>query len=364
MKKKVLFGITLLLMVGLLASCGGAKQADLDAVNAAKTVAESQAASLQIQLNNANAAVARAQSDLATADTAKTRAETDLAAAQKSIKDAQTKAASDLSAANSAESTAQAALTRATADLAAAKSALETTQTELTAAIGNCPPGNDQYAGAAEIRNFAPVTTTIPGGYESTINTWIAADENQFPPSDATLFVGSSTITFWYTLADDMAGISVIRRGFGGSTMSALNYYADRIVIPYKPKVIVVYEGENDLSAGSSPEAVLQEYKSFVEKVRGALPETKIYFVSIKPSLLRASQISMQDKANVLISNYSQNCAYLGFIDIRAVMYDSKGNLRRDIFLSDNLHLNRQGYIEWTETIKPLLLNQSLAVGN
>lgn len=357
MKKKVLFGITLLLMVGLLASCGGAKQADLDAVNAAKTVAESQAASLQIQLNNANAAVAKAQSDLAAADTAKTQAETDLAAAQ-------TKAASDLSAANSAKSTAQAALTKATADLAAAKSALETAQTELTAAIGNCPPGNDQYAGAAEIRNFAPVTTTIPGGYESTINTWIAADKNQFPPSDAILFVGSSTITFWYTLADDMAGISVIRRGFGGSTMIALNYYADRIVIPYKPKVIVVYEGENDLSAGISPEAVLQEYKSFVEKVRGALPETKIYFVSIKPSFLRVSQISMQDKANSLISNYSQNCAYLGFIDIRAVMYDSTGKLRRDIFLSDNLHINRQGYIEWTEIIKPLLLNQSIAVGN
>jgi hypothetical protein len=63
---------------------------------------------------------------------------------------------------------------------------------------------------------------------------------------------------FWRTLADDMKPLDVINRGFGGSQIAQVNHYVARIVINYRPRAVVLYAGENDLSWpwSKSPETV------------------------------------------------------------------------------------------------------------
>ncbi len=110
------------------------------------------------------------------------------------------------------------------------------------------------------------------------------------PPSGAILFIGSSSTRLWKTLAQDFPDHKVINRGFGGSQIADSVNYADRIVIPCKPRLIVLQAGGNDIAAGKSPERVLSDFKAFVEKVRARLPETRIAFLSIHPAPVRWAQ--------------------------------------------------------------------------
>ena len=104
------------------------------------------------------------------------------------------------------------------------------------------------------------------------------------PPKGAILFIGSSSIRLWKTLARDFPEHKVINRGFGGSQIIDSVRFAERVVLPYQPKRIVFYAGGNDINAGKAPEEVCADFKAFVEKVRGALPETRIAYISIAPN--------------------------------------------------------------------------------
>jgi hypothetical protein len=86
--------------------------------------------------------------------------------------------------------------------------------------------------------------------WESSIRKFEAEDHIHPPHQNAILFIGSSSINFWHTLSADMAPLDVINRGFGvgGSQLAHVNYYATRIVLPYHPRAIVLYAGDNDLS--------------------------------------------------------------------------------------------------------------------
>jgi lysophospholipase L1-like esterase len=149
-----------------------------------------------------------------------------------------------------------------------------------------------------------------------------------------------------------MAPLKVINRGFGGSQAADVIYYTDRIVIPYQPTKIIFYEGDNDIAHGKSPEQVLTDCQTFVEKVHTALPDTIIYFLSIKPSLAREHLWKTMQKANALLEEYTKAHEFLEFIDISNAMHDKTGKLRLNIFQPDGLHLNAAGYQIWTEVIK------------
>jgi lysophospholipase L1-like esterase len=172
------------------------------------------------------------------------------------------------------------------------------------------------------------------------------------------LFIGSSSIRKWKTLHDDMEPLYVIQRGFGGSTIPEVIFYARRIIFPYAPKTIVIYAGENDLvSSKVQAEDVLKTCKLFVKTIKYYLPETHIYFVSIKPSIARLKYLDKMLKANVLIKKYTQEEKIVDFIDVSSSMLDRKGNVKENIFIHDNLHLNEKGYKIWTKKIKKHLLN-------
>jgi GDSL-like Lipase/Acylhydrolase family len=199
------------------------------------------------------------------------------------------------------------------------------------------------------------IPAKTPVGFESEISAFLKQDSVQFPPAGAYLFTGSSTIRKWENLAADFAEIPVIHRGFGGSTMKALDYYAGYIVLPYKPRTIVVYEGDNDLAAGATPAEVVALCDTFIRKVHTELPKTMIWFMSVKPSFARKNQLALQQETNRRLKALIRKKKKTRFIDITPLMYGRDGKLRRDLFESDSLHVNKECYRIWAGHMKRVM---------
>lgn len=175
------------------------------------------------------------------------------------------------------------------------------------------------------------------------------------PPAGATLFVGSSSIRFWSTLKEDFPKLKVINRGFGGSQISDSTYWADRIVVPYKPAQIVFYAGDNDVAGGKKPEEIFTEFQAFVAKVRADLPDTPIYFISIKPSPSRWNKVETMCAANGLIADWIKSQSHLTYVDVFNPMLGSDGKPRPELYRIDRLHMTRAGYELWTKILTPML---------
>jgi lysophospholipase L1-like esterase len=173
------------------------------------------------------------------------------------------------------------------------------------------------------------------------------------PPRDAILFVGSSSIRRWKTLAQDFPGTAVINRGFGGSIIPESTLHASRIIFPYYPRRIVFYAGENDLASGASPAQVLADFKAFVTTVRARLPGVPIDFISIKPSPLRWRLADQFEAANALVRAYASQTPQIVYIDIWPSLLGKDGAPRADLFDKDRLHLNAAGYQLWRDIIAP-----------
>jgi lysophospholipase L1-like esterase len=192
--------------------------------------------------------------------------------------------------------------------------------------------------------------------FEEEIRAFERQDSISKPAIGQILLYGSSSFRLWDNWKEDLAGYPILNRGFGGSQLSDAIYFFDRMVIPYQPKVILLYEGDNDLAAGKSPEQVLADFKIFAQKVKERLPQTKLYFVAIKPSPKRLNLIEKQKQANQLIKTYCrQNRSSLGFIDIFTPMLKDSKVPTMEHFKADSLHLNQKGYDIWKKEIKKYL---------
>jgi len=195
---------------------------------------------------------------------------------------------------------------------------------------------------------------TGPERWEADIRAFEEKDRLQPPPKDAVLFVGSSSIRMWI-LGESFPRIKTINRGFGGSLIEDSVYYFDRLVLPYRPKLIVFYAGDNDIPAGKTPRKLLEDFKTFVKKVHTALPKTTILFISIKPSIQRWAFVEKMRQANRLIRRAIQSDKRMRYVDIGTPMIGEDGKPRKELFLEDGLHLNKEGYRLWTSILEPYL---------
>jgi len=194
-----------------------------------------------------------------------------------------------------------------------------------------------------------------PARFEKDIAAFEAADKSNKPPRRPIVFVGSSSIRMWKTLAEDFPKHKVMNRGFGGSHISDSIAFADRIVIPYKPRMVVMYAGDNDIGGGKSPEQVLADFKTFVAKVQDADNKSKIAYIAIKPSLKRWNLVEPIKVANKLIAEYCATDKRLDYIDIFTPMLGADGKPKPELYIKDGLHMTPAGYAIWTEVIKPYL---------
>jgi len=184
-----------------------------------------------------------------------------------------------------------------------------------------------------------------PGAkWETAIAAFEASDKMSPPPSGAVLFIGASGIKGWKTLKEDFPAQTVVNRGFGGSQIEDSAYYADRIVIPCKPKTIVFQAGGNDINAGKEPAQVAKDFEAFVSKVRGGLPEVRILFIGQGPSPKRWEQREKQQQLNALVKDFIAKGKNMVFIPMWDEYLGPDGTPNTALFVEDKLHHNAEGY--------------------
>lgn len=191
--------------------------------------------------------------------------------------------------------------------------------------------------------------------FEKQVLAYEAADRATPPPAGAILLAGDSQFFRWKTLTEDLPGYTIVNRGIDSFQTSDLLHYADRLVIPYRPRLIVLHVGGNDVNNGKSGDRILDDFKAFVAKVRAALPGVPIAFSGITPGPGRWDQADRRKAANAAIAAYIATQPGLHFIDLWDAMLTADGMPREDLWVEDRIHPNQAGYRIRVEIMRPLL---------
>ena len=182
--------------------------------------------------------------------------------------------------------------------------------------------------------------------------TVLTADDKSINKTNLILFTGSSSIRVWKDLQTCFPKKNVLNRGFGGSEMSDLVYYFDQLILPYQPKQIFIYEGDNDTNSGKSPEQILADADRILSRIRSEVsPTVEILFIAAKPSVARSSLKEQYLKFNSELKAWTEKQKNVKFIDVWTPMMDKTGNVQSDLFVDDNLHMNEKGYAIWKKVI-------------
>ena len=192
--------------------------------------------------------------------------------------------------------------------------------------------------------------------WENEIAAFENADRERPPEKGGIVFVGSSSIRLWETLAQDFPGLPVLNRGFGGSEIADSLAFAERIVIPYAPRQVVLYAGGNDLNAGRPVEKVIADFKAFAGKIRAALPDAEIDYISIAGNPARWGHVDKVTAVNSAIEAWIKEQPRMKFIDVFSHMLGADGLPKPEIFVEDKLHMNAAGYAIWKEVVGPFLV--------
>lgn len=182
-------------------------------------------------------------------------------------------------------------------------------------------------------------------------------DSANFPGINKILFIGSSSFTNWKDVQTYFPTYPIINRGFGGSTLVDQIRYIKDVVYPYKPKQIVIYCGENDLASSDTVSArtAYNRFRQLFNLIRAKFPNVPLLYVSMKPSPSRVLLMSKMREGNKLIRDFLKTKKQTGFIDVYKDMIDDEGKPRQELFLDDNLHMNKTGYAIWKKAIEPYL---------
>lgn len=194
-----------------------------------------------------------------------------------------------------------------------------------------------------------------PARWEPEIQRFEAADRARRPEPGGTVFTGSSSIRLWTTLETDFPGTRIVNRGFGGSELSDVVQHADRLILRYRPRLVMVYAGDNDIANGKTPERVLADFQALVRRVHRDLPDTRVGFISIKPSPARWHLSPAMRRANELIRDFAARDSRLLFVDVFTPMLASDGLPRDELYVQDRLHMTPRGYEIWKSVVGPYL---------
>lgn len=191
--------------------------------------------------------------------------------------------------------------------------------------------------------------------FEKQVRAYEAADRASPPPQHAILLVGDSQFFRWKTLSEDLPDYTIVNRGIDSFEFSDLNYYFDRLVTPYHPRLIVLHVGANDVHNGKTPERVLEDFKAFVAMARAKFPGIPIFFSSTTPGPARWSEAPRRRETNRIVREYIATQPGLTFIDLWDAMLKPDGLPRDDIWMPDRVHPNHEGYLIRVRLMRPLL---------
>lgn len=197
-----------------------------------------------------------------------------------------------------------------------------------------------------------------PEYWEDSIRSLEIAAREAPLPEDSVLFLGSSSIRLWTSLAQDMAPVPVIQRGFGGAQLNDISYFAERLLAVPKPSAIVIFAGANDIirKTATEPTQLLYRYRQLVARLWQVVPGTPIYYIAITPAPHRWQLWPLSQAANRLIERYSSSNALLHFIDTSQMLLGPNGMPLSQFYQEDEIHLSAEGYAVWREIIRARLL--------
>ncbi|MFQ5732154.1 MAG: SGNH/GDSL hydrolase family protein [Planctomycetaceae bacterium] len=199
-----------------------------------------------------------------------------------------------------------------------------------------------------------PTDRSGPKRWAKAIAAFEKQDRRSPPPKNGLLFVGSSSIWLW-KLDKSFPHRKAINRGFGGSEIADSIDYADQLILKHKPRIVVLYAGDNDIARGKSAKRVAADFRRFVKTVHAKLPKTRILFIAIKPSIRRWKLADTMKAANTLIADQCGKNERLDYVDVFTPMLGKDGKPRAELFIIDGLHLNAAGYKLWASLLRPYL---------
>ncbi|TSD62678.1 hypothetical protein FFF34_019290 [Inquilinus sp. KBS0705] len=206
---------------------------------------------------------------------------------------------------------------------------------------------------------IAGITAKAQQGFpfDNEIRDFKHQDSISFPPKDAILFIGSSSIRKWTDLEQRFSGVPIIRRGVGGCTLEQLvDFYTPYILFPYHPRKIFVYAGDNDIAAGKTGTFVAEEFVKLWDMIHKQLPNADVYFMAVKPSNSRLKYIPEVNTANKLVAAFLAKTKKGHYVDLASVVLDANTHLPDNtLFEGDQLHLNSKGYDKWQAVLQPLV---------
>ena len=191
--------------------------------------------------------------------------------------------------------------------------------------------------------------------FEANVRAYEAADRTNPPPPNAILLVGDSQFFRWKTLREDLPGYTIVNRGIDSFQMSDLLYFADRLVLPYQPRLIVLHVGGNDVHDGRGATNVLADFQAFVARVREKTPHVPIAFTSTTPGPGRWAETAQRKETNRLIKDYIATQPGLLYIDLWDAMLTPDGQPRPDLWVTDGIHPNHDGYLVRVKIMRPLI---------
>ena len=181
------------------------------------------------------------------------------------------------------------------------------------------------------------------------------AQSGKIKPRKHIVFTGSSSIAFWNSLAADFPNKNILNHAFGGSQTFEVLHFADRIILPFQPKQVVIYTGDNDIAAGKSPQKVLADFTALFNRIRDQNERTWVTFISIKPSPSRKQYMPAIVQANRLVKDFLAIQKRTSYADVFSPMLSPDGKPNPLLFKSDSLHMVDAGYKVWAEVLKPHL---------
>jgi lysophospholipase L1-like esterase len=197
-----------------------------------------------------------------------------------------------------------------------------------------------------------------PTRYEQSIRQFEEQDATTPPPANAIVLTGSSSIMYWNNDAPaDLAPLTVIPRGFGGTVMNDLLHYLDRVVLKYKPRAVLIYEGDNDTGRNNIPnDMIIAQLEEIISRIHAELPQARIYVLSVKPSVARATTWPTAQALNARYKALAGANPLVTYIDVATPFLQADGSVMTDIFVADNLHLNEKGYDIWAAAVREVLM--------
>ncbi|HEV8443217.1 MAG TPA: GDSL-type esterase/lipase family protein [Steroidobacteraceae bacterium] len=200
-----------------------------------------------------------------------------------------------------------------------------------------------------------PPSPALAEKFEQQVQAYEAEDRAHPPPQGAILFAGDSQFFRWKTIHEDLPGYTLINRGIDSFQLRDMIHYVDRLTIRYRPRLIVMHVGGNDVHNGRTPAQLLEDFKTFVSLVRAKLPQVPIVFSSTTPGPARWDEAPQRVETNRVIREYIATQPDLKFVDLWDAMLTPDGKPREDIWVADRVHPNHAGYLIRVKLTRPLL---------